>query len=231
MMNELLWALMLLINFIAIVIAYRLWGKTGLYIWIPIAAIVANIQVTKTVDLFGFTATLGNIVYAGSFLVTDILSENHGKKEAKRAVGIGFFSLIAMTFLMSLALLFQPHSSDFAHESLVTLFAPMPRIVMASLIAYGLSQLHDIWSYNFWKLRWPAKKYIWVRNNLSTMVSQLIDSVVFTLVAFYGVFPTAVLLEIVITTYLFKWIVAILDTPFLYLASNWNDKSKIPASM
>lgn len=229
-MNELLWASMLLVNFLAILISYRIWGKMGLYIWIPIAAIVANIQVTKTVELFGFTATLGNIVYAGSFLVTDILSENHGREEARRAVGIGFFSLIIMTLLMNFALLFRPGSSDFAHESLVTLFAPMPRIVVASLFAYGLSQMHDIWSYNLWKRLWPAKKYIWVRNNLSTMVSQLIDSVVFTLIAFYGIFPGGVLLEIMITTYIFKWIVAVLDTPFLYLASFLWDRKKI-ASM
>lgn len=67
-------------NFGAIILAYRFWGKIGLFIWIPIASIVANIQVTKTIDLFGLTATLGNIVYAGSFLVTDILNENHGKR-------------------------------------------------------------------------------------------------------------------------------------------------------
>ncbi len=223
-MNELLWAGMLLLNFIAIVVAYRLWGKTGLYVWVPIAAIVANIQVTKTIELFGLTATLGNIVYAGSFLVTDILSENHGKKDARRAVGIGFFSLIVMTLLMNFAILFEPAEGDFAHGSLTTLFSLMPRIVAASLVAYGLSQLHDIWSYNLWKERLPARKYIWLRNNISTMISQLIDSIVFTAVAFLGVFPMQVLIEIAISTYLLKWLVAVLDTPFIYLASRWRDK-------
>lgn len=226
-MNELLWGGMLLLNFLAIVLAYRLWGKTGLYVWIPIAAIVANIQVTKTIELFGITATLGNIVYAGSFLVTDILSENHGKEDARRAVGLGFFSLIMMTLLMNLAILFEPSAEDFAHESLTTLFSIMPRIVIASLTAYGLSQIHDIWSYNLWKERLPARRYIWIRNNISTMISQLIDTVVFTVIAFYGLFPLRVLAEIAISTYLLKWIVALLDTPFIYLASRWRDRGSI----
>lgn len=222
--NEILWVVMLLVNFIAILGAYRFFGKTGILIWIPLAAVIANIQVVKTVELFGFTATLGNIVYATSFLATDILSENYGKEEARKAVFIGFFSLIVLTVMMNLALLFEPHSSDFSQESLTTIFSLMPRIALASLVAYGISQFHDVWSYNFWKDKLPGKKTIWIRNNLSTMISQLLDSVIFTFIAFYGEFEPTVLREIVFTTYFFKWIVAALDTPFLYIARDWADK-------
>ena len=92
MNNEILWLVMLLANFFLIILAYKLFGKWGLIMWIPISVIVANIQVIQTVELFGLVATLGNIVYASSFLVTDILSENYGKKEAQKAVWIGFYS-------------------------------------------------------------------------------------------------------------------------------------------
>jgi queuosine precursor transporter len=227
-MNELFWAVLLLLNFGAILLAYRVFGKTGLYIWTPIAVIVANIQVLKTIELFGVVATLGNIVYATSFLTTDILSENHGKEDARKAVAIGFFSLIVMTVFMNVALLFTPHSSDFAHESLSTLFTVMPRIAVASLVAYLISQLHDIRAYHFWKTRFPATKHIWLRNNASTMISQLLDSVIFSFIAFYGLFPTDVFLEIMITTYLLKWLVAALDTPLLYLAKSLHSKGCIP---
>jgi hypothetical protein len=189
----------------------------GLFVWVPITVITANIQVTKTIELFGITATLGNIVYAASFLVTDILNENYGVKSARRAVGIGFFSLILFTLLMNMALLFEPAAGDFAHESLQTIFGFLPRVAGASLLAYGASQLHDVWAYHLWRRRLPAAKYIWVRNNLSTMVSQLIDSLVFTFGAFAGVFPWPVLWEILLTTYVLKWIVAAADTPFVYL--------------
>jgi uncharacterized integral membrane protein (TIGR00697 family) len=220
MQNELLWLAMLLANFLLIIFAYKLFGKWGLIMWIPVSVIVANIQVVQTVELFGLAATLGNIVFATSFLVTDILSENYGKQEAKKAVWIGFFSLISMTILMNLALYFKPLEGDefslITHEATTTIFKLMPRIAVASLIAYLLSQRHDVWAFHLWKKRFHKENQLWLRNNLSTMVSQLIDSSVFVLIAFYGVFETTVLFEIFITTYFLKWIVAAADTPFVY---------------
>lgn len=217
----------MIINFVGILMFYRYFGKTGLYIWTAIAAIIANIQVVKTVELFGFVATLGNIVYGTTFLVTDILSENHGKKEARKAVFVGFASLITMTILMQLAIMFKPDASDFSQEALTTIFSFMPRIVIASLTAYWLSQLHDIWSYHLWKNKFPQKKFLWMRNNFSTMISQLIDSVVFCFIAFWGVFELDIFWSILWTTYIFKWIVAAADTPFLYIAKSLYDKGKI----
>jgi hypothetical protein len=222
---------MLVINFGAILIAYRIWGRLGLYLWVPISVIVANIQVTKTVNLFGLEATLGNIVYASGFLVTDILSECFSKEASKKAIGIGFFSLISMTLLMQLAIMFNPAASDFVQDSLVTVFSVMPRIMIASLIAYFISNHHDIIAYEFWKRKFPSTKMIWLRNNASTFVSQLIDSIIFTLIAFYGVFEMNVLLQIILSTYLLKWIVAILDTPFIYIAKKWFDEGKIKDSL
>ncbi len=227
-MNELLWIGMLFLNFGAIMLAYRLFGKVGLYIWVPIAVIVANIQVIKTVELFSLAATLGNIVYATSFLVTDILSENYGKKEAKKAVYIGFFALIIMALLMNIALLFKPGPEDFSQESLVTIFSLMPRIAGASLLAYLISQSHDVWAYHFWRRRFPSPRFIWLRNNASTMVSQLIDSVIFTTAAFAGKFSGEVLLEIVASTYVLKLIAAAVDTPFVYIARWMKLKGAVP---
>jgi len=228
-LNELYWAIMLIVNFFAIMLAFRVWGKLGLFIWIPISVIVANIQVTKTVVLFGLEATLGNIVYATSFLATDILSECFGKKDASRAVAIGFFSLIVMTILMNLALFFHPAPSDFVQESMVTIFAIMPRIALGSLVAYLFSQIHDIHAFAFLKKRFPGKRTLWLRNNLSTMVSQLIDTILFTLIAFLHVYSWDVLWQIMVTTYLLKWLVAALDTPFMYLARKWQDSGIIPS--
>jgi len=216
--NETLWIYLLLANFLAILIAYRCFGKTGLYIWIPVSTILANIQVMKMVDLFSIGVTLGNITYASSFLVTDILSENYGKKDAKKAVYTGFFSLSATVVIMNLALAFQPNEFDFIQDSLKNIFALLPRIALASLIAYGVAQLHDVWAYDFWKRRMPGFKFLWLRNNASTMISQLLDSLIFTTIAFWGLMPAREFLEILATTYTVKSIVAMADTPFLYLA-------------
>ena len=221
---------MLVLNFLAIMIAFRFWGRLGLFIWVPISVIIANIQVTKTVNLFGLEATLGNVVYATSFLATDILSECFGKKDAVKAVGIGFFSLVVMTILMNVALLFHPAASDFVQDSMVTIFGLMPRIALASLCAYLVSQMHDIHAFEYWRRKKPGTTWLWLRNNASTMVSQLIDTLLFTLIAFYGVYGWDILWQIMLTTYLLKWFVSALDTPFMYLAKRWYENGTISNS-
>ena len=216
--NESLWLLLLLANFSAILFAYRFFGKLGLYIWIPIATILANIQVLKMVDLLSIGVTLGNITYASSFLVTDILSENYGKNAARKAVFIGFFSLAATVIIMQIALMFKPNEFDFIQESLKNIFAVLPRIALASLIAYGVSQFHDVWAYELWRKLFPGMRFLWLRNNASTMISQMLDSVIFTSIAFWGLLPRSEFMQILVTTYVLKLIVALVDTPFLYLA-------------
>ncbi|WP_027129228.1 queuosine precursor transporter [Fusobacterium perfoetens] len=219
MRNELLWALMLIVNFLSIIFIYKKFGKIGLYSWIPVSTILANIQVVLLVRLFGFSTTLGNILYAGGFLVTDILAENYGKKSAQKAVQIGFFSLIVTSIIMKIAVLFVPLEEGIVmFESVKQIFDFMPRLMIASLLAYFISQSHDIWAYEFWKKKYSSTKHIWIRNNASTLVSQFIDNLVFTIVAFYGVYPFEVLKEIFIATYVIKFIVAISDTPFVYIA-------------
>jgi len=206
-------------------LVFRLFGKKGLFMLIAVNIIICNIQVLKTIELFGITATLGNILYGSIFFATDVISELYGPKEAKRAVLIGFSSLLIMTLYMQFSLLFTPTPEDFASVHLNALFGFMPRIALGSLTAYLISQLHDVWAYNFWKEK-TGGKHIWLRNNLSTMVSQAIDSIVFCLIAFLGLFPTSVWLEILLTTYFFKFIVAIFDTPFIYFAKKIGEKTK-----
>jgi len=229
MNNAIMWLVMLMTNFILIVLAYKIFGRRGLLVWIPISTIIANVQVIQTVHLFGMVATLGNIVYASSFLVTDILSENYGKRDANQAVWIGFFSLISMVILMNMALYFAPIPEDImsnkTHESLSMIFKLMPRIAIASLISYVISQKHDVWAFHFWKNYFPKDSQLWIRNNLSTMVSQLIDSGFFTIAAFYGVFSNNDLIQIFASTYILKWVVAAADTPFVYLARRIKKKN------
>ena len=88
-MNELLLILSLPITYFMVLLCYRIFGKSGLFLWTVVATIAANIEVLIVVNAFGFEMTLGNILFASTFLVTDILSENHGKKEAQRAVYLG----------------------------------------------------------------------------------------------------------------------------------------------
>jgi len=216
--NELLWLLLIIVNFGIVMLAYRFFGKVGLYTWIGVAIIIANIQVLKTVELFTMVATLGNIIYGTTFLTTDILSEVYGKSEARKAVFMGFFCMISMTVVMWICLKFVPDISDFAQSSLETIFEIMPRVALGSLAAYIVSQLHDVWAFAFWKKIFSGPQHLWIRNNLSTMVSQLIDTIIFCTIALLGLYEIGVWLQILLTTYLFKLVVAAADTPFVYIA-------------
>ncbi len=218
-MNELLWLLFAVLDLCMVLAVFRFFGRTGLFALIVFNLLICNLQVMKTVELFGLTTTLGNILYASVFLSTDMISEFFGKKDAKKAVMLGFVALIMMVGYMQLALLFQPSADDFAQPHLAALFGFMPRIALGSLCAYLVSQMHDVWAFHYLKEK-TGGKHLWLRNNLSTMFSQLLDSVVFCLIAFWGLFPTSVLVEIVVSTYLVKLLVAALDTPFIYLAKH-----------
>ncbi len=217
MINELLWIGSLLISLIIVILAYKLFGKTGLYIWTAAAVILANIQVLKIVEVFGLQTALGNVIYASIFLSTDILNENHTKKDAGKAVWIGFFVLVATTIMMQLTIYFIPAETDFIDRHIKAIFSLMPRVALASIIAYLISQNHDVWFFAKMKKK-DKNKRLWFRNNVSTITSQLLDNTIFTLIAFVGVFPWITIVQIFITSLIMKGIVAACDTPFLYLA-------------
>ena len=215
--NSLLWIGFIFLDLGLVTLIYRFFGKTGLYVVIVASVIVANIQVVKTVAIFGLVATLGNVLYGSIFFATDILSEIYGREVARRGVWLGFIGMALMTLWMQIGLQFIPHVSDFSQESFLTIFGLMPRIAAGSITAYLISQHHDIWAFLFWK-RKTKGRFLWLRNNASTMVSQIIDSVIFCGIALWGVFDTVTWSQILLSTYLLKLMVAAIDTPFLYLA-------------
>jgi queuosine precursor transporter len=227
MINEILWFGLLFSSFFMVILSYKLFGKTGLFIWTAMAVILANIQVMKTIQIFGLVTALGNVIYSSLFLVTDILNENHSQKDAQQAVWIGFFVLIATTLIMQVTLLFIPDVTDQLGGSIERIFSFLPRIALASLIAYLISQNHDVWFFSKLKVQYKGK-YLWLRNNLSTTVSQVLDNAIFTFLAFTGVdgFTGKIILEIFLTSLLLKVIVAIFDTPFIYLAKKINVNRK-----
>ncbi len=215
--NNLLGLVSALVVLSLTVLVFRVFGRDGLYALVVAAVIIANVQVTKTVVLFGLTATLGNVLYGTVFLSTDVLSEVYGTREARRCVWLGFVAMVLTVLWMQFALWYVPGPDDFAHDALSTVFGLMPRVAAGSLIAYLVSQHHDITAFNFWR-RKTQGRFLWLRNCASTLVSQAIDSVLFCFVALWGVYEVNIWLQVLATTYLLKLAVALLDTPFIYLA-------------
>lgn len=218
MFNEFLGLGFAMVNFVLLLIMYKFFGKTGLFSWIALSTVLANIQVTKTIEIIGLTATLGNSLYASTFLATDMLNEKYGKKEAKKAVWLGFSSLLIMVIVMQIGLQFNPSDSDIADSSLQTIFGLIPQIAIASMFAYLASQHLDVFIFAALRKVFPKDSQLWIRLNGSTLISQLLDTLIFTSIAFYGVYSFDVWIQIFVSTYILKFLVSVLATPFGYIA-------------
>lgn len=176
--------------------------------------LVANVVAGKMVNIYGLIVPSAVVAYAITFLCTDIIGEIWGKDEANKTVKNGFIIQLFSLFLIFLALRLTP--ADFAkdfNDKFQAVLGQSARMVIASLVAYLISQANDVYIFHKLKDRCQGK-HKWLRNNLSTMTSQLIDTAIFITIAFYGVVPD--LLWVIISQYTIKFILALIDTPFFY---------------
>ncbi|MGD2247998.1 MAG: queuosine precursor transporter [Candidatus Methanofastidiosia archaeon] len=173
--------------------------------------VTANILASKIVVFAGFFVPAAVIVYASSFLLTDMISEFYGKEKAQKAVWTGFLANIMLVVSVYIAIIWEGAPFWEYQNAFETVLQNTPRIVFASMAAYLVSQHHDVMSYHWWKTKFPT--HLWVRNNASTIVSQALDTVVFITLAFYGLFP---IVPMIIGQYIIKLLIALIDTPFIY---------------
>ena len=229
MINELLIGLSFILIYGGVVVFYRFFGKNGLLAFNVMATLLANIEVLLLVRAFGVEMTLGNVLFASTFLITDILSENHSRKDANRAVIISTLCSILFIAISQTWLLYTPSENDWASGAIETIFSNTPRIVCASLAVYLLSQLIDVWLYHKW-WDWCKKHFgnsrsgLWIRNNGSTMISQFLNTLLYTFLAFYGTYPVSTLISIFVSTYIIYLITSLLDTPFVYWCRKIHDR-------
>lgn len=222
-MNELLLIASLIVEFGAVLAAYRFFGRAGLYAMTAFCTIAANIEVMIMVSAFGMDQTLGNILFAATFLITDILSENEGKIAANRAVNLGIFVSLLFIVVTQSWMLYTPSTADLVIPSIETVFRNTPRTMLVSMAVYAIVQRFDVWLYhkwwNFTTNKWgDSTKFLWLRNNGSTMVSQLLNTLLFSIGAFAGIYSTSVLISIILSSYAIYLVTALCDTPAVYIA-------------
>ncbi|MBQ9318490.1 MAG: queuosine precursor transporter [Bacilli bacterium] len=215
-MNILYGGINILVIFSLVVLIEKLFKKEGLYVWLSIATILANLTVCKMIDIFNYTTSLGNVLFASTFLATDIMSEKYSKKDAKKGVYISIFSGITFIIITQLTLLFIPSSDDVVNEAMKTLFSISIRTISASMLMFFISNMVDIKLYNYLKEKFPHK--MWFRNNISTILCNCIENYFFNTLAFIGIFPISVIISIATTTTIIEIIIALCDTPFLYIS-------------
>lgn len=232
MPNELILITMLAVLYSGVLIFYKFLGKTGLYVWTAIATICVNIEVLVLLEAFGMEQTLGNILFATTFLATDMLSELEGKKAANTAVKVGILTSITFIIITQSWFLYTPASGDFIMPSLRAVFSNTPRLMIVSVSVYAVAQMFDVWMYHLlWKKTTEkfgdSKKYLWVRNNGSTLISQLINTILFNFLAFAGIFETSTIISICISSYIVFFVTSLLDTPILYFARTMKPNKNI----
>lgn len=228
-MNELLLLVSLLVIYGGILLLYWIFGKQGMYLWTVIATISANIEVLILVNAFGMEMTLGNILFASTFLVTDILSELWGKKEAQTAVYMGIATSVAFILISQSWMLYVPNENDFAMPHIRAVFSNTPRLMIVGIAVYAIVQMFDVWAYHKW---WTftnarfgdSRRFLWLRNNGSTLLSQLLNAILFTWGAFAGVYGAKSLISIAAASYVIFIATSLADTPFVYLARRIHER-------
>jgi len=182
--------------------------------------IVANLITAKLFVLFGVVLAAGIIPYPVTFLATDLICEIYGQKRANHLVFVGFLMSLLVLIVLQLGLHATPFEGANVQDHYVAIFGQSSRAIIASMIAYLVAQLIDVRLFHFWK-RLTKGKHLWLRNNASTMVSQLVDSALVITILFYGAVPNSTLIDLIIAGYLFKLGIAALDTPFFYFGARY----------
>ena len=227
--QESLWLLTVVYDLGLALLLYRFFGKYGLYVAVVLGIVLGNLQGGKVSELVilgtAYKVSMGAILYSGIYFATDVLNEKYGRAEANRAVMLGFFANIAVMITLVLSIQFKPSeitgSALEVHNAISTLAFYSPAFVIGSLSAYLVSQSFDVWFFNWLKQKTDGKK-LWLRNNLSTITSQLIDTMIYqvTWVVATGMdWSTAFMLAL--TKYVFKVIIAAIDTFFIYWVRKW----------
>ena len=226
--QELLWFGTIVLDLGCALIMFRIFGKQGLYGTVVISLLLANIQGPKLTEIFGLQTSMGVILYSSIYFATDLLSERYGKREAARAVLIGFSVSVIILIMTSISLLYLPSTNSSTagmassmHEATATLFDYSPRFVIGSLLAYLISQSFDVWIFHYIKNK-TAGKHLWLRNNVSTIISQGLDTLIYGLVVWWGVVDFKTAIALALSKYIFKVVIAVIDTPFIYMARRWD---------
>lgn len=241
--TESMLAIELVVVFALIPLVLRPFGAAGMFIFVAVGIIAANVQVLKAASFAFYAAPipLGTVVFSATYVATDVLTEYYGRATARKAVWLGFAAMLVMTVMMLLAMGYQPMTAEAAaesgmewalpnHEHIAALYLPQATLLIAGLASYLISQFNDI--FLFQKIRqWTGRGQLWVRSCGSTAVSALIDNTVFSTLA-WMVFPwllgqhdqvvgiNTLIFTFILGTYWIRLAMALFEVPFMY-AARW----------
>lgn len=214
MTNELIFVAQSLVISGAALGALR-FGSQALVAFICLVCILANLFVTKQIMLFGLNATSSDAFTIGATLGLNLLQEYYGRAITRKTIWINFFLLIFYAVMSQIHLLYVPSSFDSAQPHFVALLSLMPRLAAASLTVYMIAQSADYLLFGFFK-RITRGRFLIVRNYASMLISQLLDTILFSFLGLYGVIDN--LGEIIIISYAIKIVAIAISAPFMYFS-------------
>lgn len=218
-MNHLYLVIEIIVAFSLLLAAKKFFGKAGIMAWIALATVFANIFEAKNMELFGLNLAAGHVMFGSVFLATDMLSEYYGKQTAKKGVWVGLFADVALIVCSQLCRLYAPSQVDTADPAIQRLFTMSLRITIASAVMFFISNWCDV--ILFAKIKQLTNgRYLWLRNNVATILCNCLENFLFYILAFYPSFSMEQIISMGLATCLLECVIGICDTPFLYLAKH-----------
>ena len=185
--------------------------------------VIVNTLGTKITTILGVRVSVGIFFMPVMFLVTDIVGEVYGRKEASNFVSMATLMLVLLFVRINVCIAVKPNESWDMQAEYSMIFGSSLRMTIASLVSFVVAQQMDVIMFDFWS-KVTKGKHLWIRNNLSTIVSQLLDTTLFEFIAFWHLTPkftASYVISLIIPYWLFKVVFALCDTPFCYLGVHW----------
>ena len=223
MTNELILFLEIIIIFSLLLLSKKFFGKAGVMAWVCIASVLANLITAKNATIFGFSTAIGSVMFASTFLATDILTECYSAKEARKAVYMGICSTLVFIIASQIALLYNPSDIDYANDAMRTLFGMNLRISISSVIMFAIANLADVYLFDKIKKKTNGRM-LWLRNNVATIICNCLENFFFIGFAFGGIYDFQTIITISLSTSAIETIVGLCDTPFIYAARRIKNK-------
>jgi len=218
-MNEMLLLVEIIVFFGSLLIVGKFLKLSGIYAWITVATCLAEIQLTKSVGIFGLECSMGNVLFASTFLATDIIRENYGYEESKKGPLFSLLGALIYVFFAILTPLFIPTEWDTIHDGMNAMLSVSVRATSASVLCLFIANWLDVRLYNgLYNL--TKGKFVFLRNNVSTIISNCSENFLLFLIGFWGLpgYDLKTCLIIALCCSFIESIIALLDTPFVYLS-------------
>ena len=178
--------------------------------------LIANKFVTVDLGFKVFIVSAGILPYPLTFLVTDLISELYGQKKENLVVFSGFIASLFVLLFLWLGGQFNSIPSSIVDDvTYNSVFRNAWRLIAASMVAYLIAQFIDVRIFHFWK-KLTNGKHLWLRNNGSTIASQLVDTSLVICILFVGVWKPDQIISAIFDGWMFKMLMAFIDTPIIY---------------